>query len=201
MAGDTRVSGGIPLAYCDKIFRVGNSIVGVAGGNAYTTKWLEWFRREMPPVEAMLEIDNTDDEKQLVALVLDEKGLWLYTNTCEGDLLHNKYYAIGTGSQAACEAMKRGDSPKQAVRCAMKWDEGTGGKVTELFLIRRDKESKRGHKINPSKGLARSTGRKSKVSDRKRSGSGARVNKGTDGGPTEPSTSVGDAVNVGDQKN
>ena len=200
MAADTLVTGGIPKAYCDKIFRVRDSIVGMAGGNAYTTRWLEWFRREMPPVESMLEIDNSDDEKQFVALVLDEKGIWMYTNMCDPDLLHNKYYAIGTGSQAACEAMKRGDTPKQAVRCAMKWDEGTGGKVTELLLIKPAKERKRGYKTNPKTGVTRSTGRESKVSDNKRSRRSTGANNEAVGASPPSSAGQGPKAVPGDSK-
>jgi hypothetical protein len=143
MAGDTRVTGNMPMCYCEKIFRIRDSLVGVCGGNAYTTQWLEWFRREMPPVETLLDIDEDVDEKSFCGLVLDEKGLWLYTNMCEPDKLLDKFYAIGTGSMVACESMRRGDTPAQAVHAAARWDEGTGGKVTELHLIKHQKERKR----------------------------------------------------------
>lgn len=115
--------------------------MGVCGGNAYTTKFLEWFRRECPP-DSLLDVDEDDDEKSFLAMALDSKGLWLYTNLCEPDKLHDNYYAIGSGAQAACEAMRRGDTPAQAVKAAMRWDEGTGGKVTELHLMEKHKEPK-----------------------------------------------------------
>jgi len=132
MAGDTMISG-ISTCYCDKIFRIRDTLVGVCGGNAYTTKFLEWYRKECPP-DSMLDIGDDDDEKSFLALVLNSYGLWLYSNLCEPDKLHDPYYAIGSGSQAACEAMRRGDTPTQAVKAAMKWDCATGGRITELTL-------------------------------------------------------------------
>ena len=108
------------------------------------------------------DLDSDDDEKSFLALALDSRGLWLYTNLCEPDKLHDGYYAIGTGAQAACEAMRRGDTPAQAVKAAMRWDECTGGKVTELHLTQHGKTiSKKAKKATPVKGEAKpgNTGR------------------------------------------
>lgn len=160
MAGDTRITG-VPICHCDKIFRIRETLIGVCGGNAYTTKFIEWFRKESPP-DSLLDLDSDDDEKSFLALALDSRGLWLYTNLCEPDKLHDGYYAIGTGAQAACESMRRGDTPAQAVKAAMRWDECTGGKVTELHLTQHGKTiSKKAKKATPVKGEAKpgNTGR------------------------------------------
>lgn len=137
MAADSRITGGIPICYCDKIFRIRDSLVGVCGDNAFTTKWLEWFRREMPPVESLMDIE---EEKEFLALELNANGLWLYTNTCEPDGLHDKFYSIGSGAMSAMAAMHLGKSPADAVRVAALYDEGTGGRVKELTVLPPRKE-------------------------------------------------------------
>lgn len=133
MAGDSRVSGGGAIYYTDKIFRIGESLVGVAGEAKATTKFLAWFRTECPPTDERLAADD-DGEVDFLGLVLNSRGLFLYTDLCEPDHLHNKFYAIGTGGMAAMAAMKHGLSPEKAVREAMEFDEKTGGKVKTLTL-------------------------------------------------------------------
>jgi ATP-dependent protease HslVU (ClpYQ) peptidase subunit len=137
MASDSLVTGGVPMCHCDKVFRIRDSLVGVCGDNAFTTKWLEWFRREMPPVEELMDIS---EEKNFLAMELNAKGLWMYTNTCEPDALHDKFYAIGSGSHAAMAAMHLGKSPSEAVRIAAMCDEATGGKTREMSLLPPHKE-------------------------------------------------------------
>jgi hypothetical protein len=137
MASDSRVSGGVAMCYCDKVFRIRNTLVGVCGDNAFTTKWLEWFRRDMPPVEELMDID---EERDFLAIELNAEGIWLYTNTCEPDLLHEKFYAIGSGSMAAMGALYAGKSAVDAIKIASLCDEHTGGKIRELLLLPAHKE-------------------------------------------------------------
>ena len=148
MSSDSRVSGGVPLCYCDKVFRIRNSLVGVCGDNAFTTKWLEWFRRDMPPVEELMEIS---EEKDFLAMELNAEGIWLYTNTCEGDLLHEKFYAIGSGSMAAMGALHCGKTSTEAIRIASLVDEHTGGKIRELTLLPAHKEKPSKTRVKPIK--------------------------------------------------
>jgi hypothetical protein len=131
MSGDSRVSGGGPIYYADKIFRIGDSIVGVAGDAKHTTKFLAWFRTECPPTDEKLELGETDS---FCALVLNSRGLFYYFDLCEPDHLHNKFYAVGSGSLSAMADMRAGKTTEQAVRGAMEFDEQTGGRVKTLTL-------------------------------------------------------------------
>jgi hypothetical protein len=132
MAADTRVIGAGPMYHTNKIFHIGDALVGVAGAVGHTTKFLAWFRKECPQDEVAMNF--SEDDPGFAALVLRPSGLFYYADCCEPDRLHEKHFAIGTGGGYAVVAMDNGKTPAQAVRCAMKYDEGTGGKVTELHL-------------------------------------------------------------------
>ena len=135
LAGDSKVTGSkTALYHTDKIFRIRESIVGVAGEVSATTKWLAWFRKGCPEVEDIgLDADDDDDDG-MYALVLNAEGLFLYVAMTDPDLLHNKFYAVGSGSMVAMAMMGRGFSPAEAVKEASKYDECTGGPVKVLAL-------------------------------------------------------------------
>lgn len=115
----------------DKIFKIGDSIVGVAGEVALTCAFLSWFRRECPAGE-MMGVD--DEEAGFGALVLNSRGLFYYSNCCDPDRIHDPFYAIGSGGNAAIAAMMCGKSPHDAVRIASKIDPSTGGAIKVLAL-------------------------------------------------------------------
>lgn len=131
MAADTRLSGEACLKNATKIWRIRDSIVGVAGDAADTTKFLAWFRKECPVEEAYA---IATDDHDFGALVLNKDGLFYYQGCCEPDKLHDEHTAIGAGAQGAKMAMMLGKTPSEAVALMMEIDECTGGKIEELTL-------------------------------------------------------------------
>lgn len=119
MAGDSRVACGSVFYNSDKIFRIGDSFVGVCGDADNTTKFLSWFRRECPGDESTLTLD---DDHTFAGLVLNSRGLFHYSNCCEPDHIKDKFYAIGCGADIAITAMTLGKSPAEAVRIACRID-------------------------------------------------------------------------------
>ena len=120
MACDSRLAVGDRHYICDdKIVRIDGALVGAAGKNDDISKFFGWLRDkgDMPDLE------------DLDALVLNNKGLWHYTNDCYGTRVIGGCWASGTGGQAAHAAMLCGKSPEEAVRIAMKCDINTGGPV------------------------------------------------------------------------
>ena len=132
MAGDSRVTVGSIFYTSDKIFRIGQSLVGVAGDANLTTKWLAWFRRECPADEVGMTLD---DDHTFNALVLNVSGLFVYGDCTEPDKLHDKYFAIGVGSDIAMAAMALGKTPAEAVKLACRLDPmHCGLPVKEMLL-------------------------------------------------------------------
>jgi hypothetical protein len=171
MAGDTLIDCDGTVCHTDKVFRIRDSLVGVAGNNNYTTKFLAWFRQECPPTMDLMEPD--DEKGGFIALELNFDGLFLYTDLCEPDKLHDKAFAIGLGAQGACIAMEKGDTPAQAVRTVMRHSKATGGKVKEYFLLtgKRRRRTKYQQSTPVEKGSDRGT---SEVKQEASAGSGGR---------------------------
>lgn len=132
MAGDSRVVLGSTFYSTDKIFRIGKSIVGVAGDAALTTKFLAWFRKECPADEIGMMLD---EDHSFNGLVLNADGLYVYGDCTEPDLLREKCFAIGVGADIALAAMKMGKTPAEAVKLACELSPMTSGPpVKELWL-------------------------------------------------------------------
>ncbi len=140
MAGDSKMTVGAITAHVDKVFHIRDSFIGVAGDADNTTKFLAWFRKECPPDEVSM---NFDDDKSFIGLELNSRGLFLYSNCCEPDKLHDKYFAIGTGAEVAIAAMDMGKSPTEAVRLACKRVEGCGLPVKTLTMKQKNRRGKR----------------------------------------------------------
>ncbi len=109
----------------DKIERINGALVGCAGNYTDIYKFLDWYKdrsKERPELEACLVVE------------LDNRGIWLYANTCSRSRVDEKCFAIGSGSLAARAAMKFGATPAQAVKTAKTLDKNTGGKVRVYLL-------------------------------------------------------------------
>jgi ATP-dependent protease HslVU (ClpYQ) peptidase subunit len=119
MAGDSRVTAGSLFFTADKIFKIGTSLVGMAGDAGLTNKWLAWFRKECPSDEVAMTLD---EEHTFIGLVLTTDGLLVYTDCSEPDKLKDKFFAIGTGADIAMAAMALGKSPTEAVKLACALD-------------------------------------------------------------------------------
>jgi ATP-dependent protease HslVU (ClpYQ) peptidase subunit len=141
MAGDSRVTVGSICYHTDKVFRIGDSIVGVAGDANNTTKFLAWMRKECPPDEVGMILD---DEHTFSALVLNPRGLFYYCDCVEPDRVHDKCMAIGSGADIAVTAMHFGKTPTEAVHVACKLNTSdSGGPVKTIQLPRAASKGKK----------------------------------------------------------
>jgi len=131
MAADSKVTDGNQHYSVIKIEEIDNCLVGVAGIIAATNMWLDWFHAGRHHTTKQL---PTDKDVGFEALVLSDAGLWVFDGMCRPDKLDNKYYAIGTGSQAAMVMLKLGADPQAAVKMAARVDPFTGGRIRVRHL-------------------------------------------------------------------
>jgi len=128
MAGDSKVTDSGLVYQTDKIFLIDGYIVGVCGETDYTNRFLDWFTSGRPEGAPSL------GKKSFAALALSPEGLFLFSDCCRPDPLHNEYYAIGAGAMAAMAAMALGHSPEIAVEIACKVNNDSGPPVKVLAL-------------------------------------------------------------------
>lgn len=153
IAGDSRVACGSIYYNSDKVFRIGDSLIGVCGDADYTTRFLEWFRKECPDGETGFTLD---DDHTFAALVLNSRGLFFYADIAPPDHLHNKFYAIGAGADIAMAAMSMGKSPSDAVRLACRLSPMACGLPVKVLQIPTGKV-KRASTPLPPKGAQQDT--------------------------------------------
>jgi len=124
MAGDSAVDDGGTRARCTKIFRVNGDIVGLAGSLGAGLAFIDWYktRKEEPP-----SLSDTN------IIILKSNGkIELWDESEYPMRFTNKFYAIGSGADAALAAMYCGKTPTEAVKIACKIDTSTGLPVKTL---------------------------------------------------------------------
>ena len=109
-----------------KIWRVGKSIVGVAGEASEGLIFVDWLKSDTKDVKPELS-DGFD------AMVLTDKGVFWYGQRLVA-IECGIPSAIGSGGDYAMGAMMAGSTPKKAVEIAKKLDPGSSGPVKELIL-------------------------------------------------------------------
>lgn len=122
MAVDSLCTDSATKCSVTKMFRVGETLVGVAGVYADCKHFINWLTEGGDP-------DETPDMEGVAALVLTKKGIYLYDSHPTPFKVDGKFAAIGSGSQAALAAMYYGASPRDAVKMAAKVDPHTGGRI------------------------------------------------------------------------
>jgi hypothetical protein len=134
MAADTRVVNEGPIYNANKIFRVGESLCGTAGDAFASLAFLDWFGGKRN-IQALRKLFEHEDKASFVILELNPQGLFLWNGWGFSEALHNKSYAIGSGSMSAMNSMLRNESPEEAVRSTFPLDENTGGAVQIEYLL------------------------------------------------------------------
>jgi hypothetical protein len=119
----------------DKIQAINGQLVGCAGHSPSIDKFIHWMKN---PVAEHPDFD-ADDEKSFDALMLNDKGLWLFSNSCTPARLLNGYFAIGSGGQSATTAMMCGKAPRTEVEMACLVDKNTKGPVHRRTLRQANK--------------------------------------------------------------
>lgn len=113
-----------------KIKRVGPNLVGCAGAVYASEQVLKWFEAGADP-ERYPKIPETD---AISVLVTGPDGLRLYEKGPHPMWLENKFFAIGSGGDAAMAAMYLGCPARRAVEVACEVATSCGGGVDVLTL-------------------------------------------------------------------
>jgi hypothetical protein len=122
MAADSRMTINGRMSTCVKIFKRDGDVLGLAGDDAPALLFLDWYGSGKPRPSILV-----DGNADFYVLVLDkQKRMWLYDKWCRGEHITARYYAIGTGADAAMAAMRAGASAKRAVAIACTIDINSG---------------------------------------------------------------------------
>jgi hypothetical protein len=122
MAADSRQTFNGRPNRCVKIYARGGAVIGLAGDEGPGLLFLDWHGSGRSRPE-LLVLGEGDFE----ALVLDDRlRLWRYDRWCRGERIHEKFFAIGTGADAAMGAMHAGATARRAVEIACKLDINSG---------------------------------------------------------------------------
>ena len=128
MACDSRMTGGYIAVCKSKIVEGRDCLVGFSGDAIAGHSGAMYLAGEMQDRP----VTSKDD---VWFLVYRDKRLYLADSEFrELPLDGNKYFAIGSGEQAAMVAMHMGASAAEAVKMAIRVDENSGGTVREYSL-------------------------------------------------------------------
>ena len=114
-----------------KIRRIGALIVGCSGEARSSEAVCQWL-------VAGGDVDRfpkVDEENKATVLVACHDGLFMYDNSPHPIRLENKFFAIGSGGDAAMAAMYLGCDAARAVEVACEVCTGCGGGVDVLASV------------------------------------------------------------------
>lgn len=133
MSADSAVVNSGPLYHTDKIFRVGLSLLGTAGDGYMSLAFVEWFKskRNMHTLHKMIPLDH---RHEISIVELKPGGIYLWNGWGLPERIHEKFYAIGSGSMAAIAELARGSDTAEAVRAATRWDENSDAPIQTVLL-------------------------------------------------------------------
>ena len=132
LACDSQISsGGSAWASIRKIKRIKNWIVGAAGNLNSMTKFLKEFNPDN--INTHEKIGAAAD---LEAIMISPEGVIHYMEgtAVVTKIKHEGFIAIGSGAVEAMCAMSAGADAVTAVKIAIKYNKGCGGKVYKLEL-------------------------------------------------------------------
>src|SRR5690606_18148085 len=116
------------FAAVDKIFRIGDRLVGLSGDLSSVNAALEWFRSGMPEQKPGL-----SSNLEVLAIEPDGTVRW-YGSTLAPIEIRGDYHAIGSGDKYAFGAMSMSATAKQAVEIACRFDTGSRGPIKTLRI-------------------------------------------------------------------
>lgn len=137
MSADTAVVNSGPLYHADKIFRIGLSLYGTAGDSYMCLAFIEWLKSAKRSPQALQKQIAIEHRDEIAVMELRPGGIYLWNGWGIAERIHEKYYAIGSGSMVAIHALARGESTSDAIRAAMKWDENTDAPIQTEKLKRK----------------------------------------------------------------
>lgn len=149
MAADTQGDwSGIRTRVPNKIVRVGNALIGVAGNFTDCRDFIDWYaagadRKALPEFRTY----GVENSVAIEALVAAPDGLTIWTEHFQPDPVAGEFWAVGSGAKAAIAAMYMGADAAEAVRIAALVDVKTGGDVQ----MERLEDKKKGRTIKSHK--------------------------------------------------
>ena len=131
MAGDSLMNDAGLAATTKKVFRVGNSLIGIAGSIAEGLEFVDWYK------------DRRKKKPQLTeafqALVLTPDGIEAWEDNLIPIPIESFYYAIGSGRDYAMTSMYYGKSVLDAAMVACEFDVSSNTPVIYEVLVKTDK--------------------------------------------------------------
>lgn len=115
-----------------KLFRVGDSIVGITGELTLGMQMVKWLENGAVPSD-LPSFQNTGDYVPVLQARADGT-LWEYNKGPVPYRIEDATYAMGSGRDYALAAMHLGQSAADAVRTACHFDQNCGNGVDEMHL-------------------------------------------------------------------
>lgn len=134
IAADSRITGQF-IDEHQKLFKVGDSVFGIAGTLTVAMRFIDWVKAGTPP-EATPSIDD-----ETAILQLTPAGVWYWDQALRPVQYRRPYAAIGSGADFALGALVAGCTPRQAVAVACELDESSAPPITVMRVPRN-----KGHK-------------------------------------------------------
>jgi hypothetical protein len=131
LVSESRVSEGNRHFHGTKLFRVGDSILGLCGDWNAALMFLEWFQSSKKRKDA----PEFSEDDSFDALEVSPEGLFAWDHHCRRVEILSPHYSIGSGSLAALAALHLGTTPEQAVEAACAVDMYSSGPLQTLHLI------------------------------------------------------------------
>ena len=145
MAADSQVSWDYHKGFkTPKLFRIGNSIYGLAGDN-WGNVFIEWAKTGFNEKKKPQIHDSIWDDVDFDVLELAPTGLYLWDKHFVRVELKDDNYSIGSGSKFALVFMRKMNmSPAEAVKECCTIDDYTKEPVDVMELKTDDKPTKKG---------------------------------------------------------
>jgi ATP-dependent protease HslVU (ClpYQ) peptidase subunit len=131
MAADTQVTSDDTCYYAEKIFRIGDELIGCAGESEACLLFAEWYPRR---AEEEFKLPR-DCEDNFQALVLNHGGLFIYGKRGKCERVRDGVMAIGSGQALALAAfdtmqmLGENPDPELAVKISRMRNNMTGGDI------------------------------------------------------------------------
>jgi len=130
LACDSRTTGGFIKDDTQKVWKIGNRYIGIAGTYSAALLAIQWMRDKTKD-KPKLELKDDNDFEAIE--IIDGKAFYYDENLIGSPV--SAPYAIGSGCQYAMCAMWLGHDAKKAIGAAKNFDECCGGK-TKVYKIK-----------------------------------------------------------------
>lgn len=112
-----------------KVHKAKNGIIAAGAGVLVDVhRFFNWIDDGMD-TDAAVKLDNLDG-----VLIKPDKTIWMVDETLFPYVIDAEFHSGGGGSAIALGAMAHGATAEEAVRIAMKYSLGTGGKLQKVTL-------------------------------------------------------------------